>query len=284
MGSNYRKVLKNKYRYFSIPKTFFRLTLKKLPYFNVPIYIISMSNNKNITIQLSDQVALEMVFVEGGAFMMGSADSEATFDREKPQHNVQLPSFFIGKYPVTQQQWEAIMGTNPSRFNGPKRPVEKVSWNDIISEFLPAIRDRTGNEFRLPTEAEWEFAARGGIRCMGYIYSGSDQLDQVGWYTENSGNETHSGGQLMANELGLFDMSGNVWEWCEDDWHKNYDHAPKDGKAWVDNPRASERVLRGGCYWSDAVSCRSTGRYRYAPSGRGGGIGFRLALFLQSVG
>ena len=241
-----------------------------------------MKQSPILSIDLGNSISIELIYIEGGAFMMG--DQESEWKDEKPAHPVSISPFYLGKYPVKQEQWEAILGKNPSEFKGERKPVEMVSWDDITNEFLPAIKDRTGNEFRLPTEAEWEFAARGGIRNMGYIYSGSDQLDQVGWYTENSGNETHSVGQLMANELGLFDMSGNVWEWCEDDWHENYDHAPKDGKAWVDNPRASKRVLRGGGCWGDAVFCRSANRdreYAIVPERH---LGFRLALSLQSVG
>lgn len=162
---------------------------------------------------------------------------------------------------------------DPSTYKGLKRPVESISWNDIKEHFLPAIQKLTERDFRLPTEAEWEYAARGGKLSQGYQYCGSDKLDQVGWYDKNSNNKTHPVGQKMANELGLFDMSGNVWEWCEDDWHGNYDGAPSDDSGWVDSPRGSDpaflaatagrRVYSGGSYWRYAVDCRPAYRRRY---------------------
>ncbi len=147
------------------------------------------------------------------------------------------------------------------------------------------VPKETGRPFRLPTEAEWEYAARGGIYSQGYAYAGSDKLKQVGWYDENSNRETHDVGLLLANELGIHDLSGNVLEWCEDDWHGNYDGAPKDGSAWIDSPdRGGYRVVRGGDYFYRALYCRPAYRGRASPDGRGYDIGFRFLLPFQSVG
>jgi formylglycine-generating enzyme required for sulfatase activity len=235
-----------------------------------------------------------LIFVEGGTFTMG--DNNGGYNDEKPEHPVKVSSFYIGKFQVTQQLWEAVMKNNPSNFKGKRRPVEKVSWDDArdfitklndigeVQHFLRQL-DPPGETFRLPAEAEWEYAARGGIYSVGYRYAGSDELRQVGWYEENSGGETHEVGMLRPNELGLHDMSGNVWEWCEDDWHGNYNGAPEDGAAWIDSPaRGVYRVDRGGGYFYDPSFCRSTTRYDHSPSRRYDYLGLRLAVSLQSVG
>ena len=237
----------------------------------------------------------EMVFVEGGTFHMGSEedDIEAN-DWEKPAHDVRLDSFYIAKYPVTQAIWETVMGSNPSDFKGPNRPVENVSWNDIIQEFLPKLNKNTervrpeGTEYRLPTEAQWEYAARGGKYWNKYPfkYSGSDKLNEVAWYNENSHNETKPVGLKTPNLLDIHDMSGNVWEWCED-WYSSdfYKHCKQDGV--VENPcnrsMGTNRVRRGGSWDYDARLCRSTFRYFSTPSNRYINIGFRLALVFPSV-
>ncbi|MBQ3247459.1 MAG: SUMF1/EgtB/PvdO family nonheme iron enzyme, partial [Alistipes sp.] len=164
----------------------------------------------------------EMVFVKGGTFTMGATaeqGSDADSD-EKPAHSVTVSNFYIGKYEVTQAQWEAVMGKNPSRFKGDNLPVERVSWNDI-QKFIEKLNAKTGKRYRLPTEAEWEYAARGGNQSKGYKYSGSNDIGSVAWYTDNSSSPTHPVGQKQPNELGLYDMSGNVYEWCSD-WHGSY--------------------------------------------------------------
>ena len=155
-----------------------------------------------------------MVYVQGGTFMMGATSEQGSdaYDNEKPAHQVTLSSFSIGRYEVTQEEWQAVMGSNPSWFKGPKRPVENVSWDDCQA-FIKKLNEMTGKQFRLPTEAEWEFASRGGIKSQGYKYSGSNNLNSVAWYADNSGNTTHDVGQESPNELGIYDMSGNVWEW-----------------------------------------------------------------------
>ena len=212
----------------------------------------------------------EMVLVRGGSFKLGGT------------HPVTVPDFAIGKYPVTQKLWQAIMGKNPSNFKGEDLPVENVNWDDV-QKFLQKLNARfPGNNYRLPSEAEWEYAARGGAGSKGYTYAGSNDLDKVGWYSENSGNKTQPVGQKAPNELGLYDLSGNVWEWCEDDWHANLDSVPKDGSAWTDQPqRGAHRVHRGGSWLNGAGRCRVSHRYSWDPGNRNGDLGFRLASFLQ---
>ena len=194
-----------------------------------------------------------MVFVEGGTFQMGG--NIGSYD--KPIHKVSVKDFYIGKYPVTQAQWKKVMGDNKNRsyFKGDDLPVEGVSWRNAQA-FIAKLNEMTGLNYRLPTEAEWEYAARGGGKSKNYEYSGSNDLAKVGWYVKNSGRKTQPVGSLAPNELGLYDMSGNVWEWCEDDWHDNYENAPDDGSAWVNEPRGSSRVLRGGSWSGNSEHCR----------------------------
>ena len=229
------------------------------------------------TERLPSGPSFDMLLVEGGSFQMGGTDEEA-IDREKPIHEVEVPTFYLGKYPVTQGLWEAIMGNNPSGYKGPRHPVENVSWEDV-QKFLQRLNKETKQSYRLPTEAEWEFAARGGIHTEEYLYAGSDKLSEVGWYDDNAGNGTKVVGQLLENELGLFDMSGNVYEWCEDDYHDNYEGAPLDGSAWIDRPkRGGSRVLRGGAWGGAARRCRVSDRNHLAPVVRNDFVGFRLVL------
>ena len=176
------------------------------------------------------------------------------------------------------------MGDNPSFFKGKQRPVERVSWEDA-QIFIKKLNGITGKHFRLPSEGEWEYAARGGPHKSPYRYAGSDKLKEVGWFASNSHGETKPVGLKAPNELGLYDMSGNVWEWCEDDWHVDYQKAPDNGSAWIDSPdRGSLRVNRGGGYFDDAQGCRVSSRDFNTPSYRYRDLGFRLALSLQSVG
>ncbi len=231
----------------------------------------------------------DMVFVAGGAFLMGGQDEEAQ-DDEKPVHQVTLGDFSIGKYPVTQALWKAVMGqdNNPSFFSGDRRPVETVSWDDA-KIFIDKLNEKTGRAapglvYRLPTEAEWEYAARGGQASHVYLYAGSDDLKEVGWYYENSHRETKPVGLKDANELDMYDMSGNVWEWVEDHWHGNYEGAPANGSAWTDREEGSDRVLRGGGWSDDPRSCRVAYRGNSWPDYRLINLGFRLVLALQSAG
>ena len=218
-----------------------------------------------------------MVYVEGGTFMMGATSEQGSdaYDREKPAHQMTLSSFSIGKYEVTQEEWEAVMGSNPSYFKGKKLPVEKVSWDDC-QKFIRKLNQLTGKQFRLPTEAEWEYASRGGSMSRGYKYAGGNNLGSVAWYDDNSGNKTHEVGKKQPNELGLYDMSGNVWEWCQD-WYGDYSSSSQT------NPTGSSSgsycVYRGGS-WSDlARFCRVSYRDGDAPGFHIYDLGLRLALF-----
>lgn len=221
-----------------------------------------------------------MVFVEGGTFIMGCTAEQGKYceDNEKPPHKVTLNSYYIGQYEVTQAQWKAIMGNNPSSFKDcDDCPVEQVSWDDI-QIFLQKLNEKTGKKYRLPTEAEWEYAARGGNKSQKYKYAGSNDLDAVAWYGyEKSDSKPHPVGQKKANELGLYDMSGNVWEWCEDAWHKNYTGAPTDGSAWTGGDDSSLRVVRGGSWNYLPLNCRAAYRYGYYTVLRYSDLGFRVA-------
>jgi sulfatase modifying factor 1 len=214
----------------------------------------------------------ELVFVEGGTFQMGSSSGESD---EQPVHSVTLSSFNIGKYEVTQAQWKAVMGSNPSFFSGCDNcPVEQVSWNDV-QEFIRELNAQTGKNYRLPTEAEWEYAARGGKQSRGYTYSGSNDLGSVAWYYYNSGSKTHAVGGKQANELGIYDMSGNVFEWCSD-WYDNYSSYNETNPTGASS--GQNRVLRGGGWFTLAYGCRSAGRNWYYPDFRYYFGGFRLVL------
>ena len=217
-----------------------------------------------------------MVRIEGGTFTMGTTSEQASDarDDEKPTHLVTLSSFSIGKYEVTQEEWQAVMGSNPSNFKGAKRPVENVSWDDC-QVFIRKLNTLTGHCFRLPTEAEWEYAARGGNRSRGYKYAGGDNIGSVAWYDDNSSNETHPVGQKSPNELGLYDMSGNVFEWCQDRYG-DYSSSSQTNPTGASS--GSNRVTRGGGWIYDARICRSSLRFDYSPSYRYNFLGLRLAL------
>jgi formylglycine-generating enzyme required for sulfatase activity len=270
---------------------------------------------KQITLEEGSDIPAEMVFVEGGTFQMGSNNGH---DNEKPVHSVTVDDFYIGKYEVTQKERQEVMGNNPSNFKGDNRPVEEVSWYNAV-EFCNKKSEMEGfekcysgsgdnikcdftkNGYRLPTEAEWEYAARGGIESdnANYRYAGSNNLAEVAWYEDNSGDKTHPVGKKQPNELGLYDMSGNVWEWCWD-WYGNYSsssHTNNTGLLlkilatpyWYGNysssshtnPRGassgSYRVARGGSWGGHAGDCRVADRGSGAPDRSSSHIGFRLA-------
>ena len=231
----------------------------------------SQQNNSAILQKLQN----DMVYVAGGTFTMGCTSEQADEcnSDEKPAHQVILNAFYIGKYEVTQAQWYEVMGNNPSYFSGCNNcPVENVSWNDV-QDFIRKLNQKTGKNFRLPTEAEWEFTARGGNQSRGYKYAGSDRIDIVAWYDDNAGNKTHPVGQKGPNELGIYDMSGNVWEWCYD-WFGGY---PSTGENNPSGPsRGSYRLLRGGSWNRNAIYCRSASRYYFSPDYRNINFGFRL--------
>ncbi|MDR0895749.1 MAG: SUMF1/EgtB/PvdO family nonheme iron enzyme [Prevotellaceae bacterium] len=220
-------------------------------------------------------LTLEMVHVEGGTFTMGSPKSEPGRYDNEVQHQVTVSSFHIGKYEVTQGQWKAVMGDNPSGFKkGDNYPVENVSWNDVQG-FLRKLNAATGKHYRLPTEAEWEYAARGGNYSRGCIYSGSNSVGNVAWYSDNSGSSSHPVGQKSPNELGIYDMSGNVWEWCSD-WYGSYSTSAQTNPTGPSS--GSNRVLRGGSWNINAKYCRSAFRFHYDPGYRFSNFGFRLVL------
>jgi formylglycine-generating enzyme required for sulfatase activity len=216
---------------------------------------------------------IEMVWVEGGTFMMGSNEGD---EAEKPLHEVNLKGFYISKYEVTQEQWQKLMDNNPSNFSGcPKCPVEQVSWNDV-QDFIVKLNSKSGKGYRLPTEAEWEYAAKGGNKKSFYKYAGSGNIDEVAWYVSNAVSKTHAIGTKKANALGIFDMTGNVREWCSDWYDKNYyQYSTKS------NPEGAltgnYRVLRGGSFDDDASNCFPAYRFTGRPYGRLNYYGFRLA-------
>jgi formylglycine-generating enzyme required for sulfatase activity len=218
-------------------------------------------------------VKLEMAAIPGGSFMMGSPENEERrYDNESPQHQVTVPSFFMGKYPVTQAQYQAIMGTNPSYFKGSNRPVECVSWDNAVA-FCEKLSQITGKTYRLPSEAEWEYACRAGTTTPFHFgetittdlanYNGNYTYGQEpkGVYRRET---TEVGSFGVANNFGLYDMHGNVWEWCQDNWHSNYEGAPIDGSAWLGiEKNTNTRLLRGGSWVNDPDYCRSAFRYTF---------------------
>ena len=235
----------------------------------------SLSGNA-LTIPVKNGISIEMVKVEDGSFDMGATPEMQNPDEdEKPVHRVTLTNnYYIGKYEVTQALWQAVMGSNPSSFKGYDLPVEEVSWNDC-QDFISKLNAMTGKRFRLPTEAEWEYAARGGKKSRGYQYSGSNTLGDVAWYGDNSGSKTHAVGTKQPNELGIYDMTGNVWEWCQD-WYDSYSSSPQTNPTGAAS--GSSRVFRGGsCYFS-ARDCRTSYRDCITPDYRDGNLGLRLVL------
>ncbi len=222
-----------------------------------------LDNKTSFIENLPNGITLKMVSLPAGEFLMGSPDSDSDAQsREKPQHQVQVNSFAIGKYPVTQAQYEAVMGTNPSYFkNNPQNPVEQVSWEDAQA-FCQKLSQITGKTYRLPTEAEWEYACRAGTTTRYYFGDDAGQLGDYAWHKGNSQDKTHPVGQKKPNAWGLHDMIGNVWEWCEDDWHSTYENAPRDGSAWLIKDDRSQ-ILRGGSWCNNPKYCRSAYRTYY---------------------
>ena len=233
----------------------------------------SLSGN-TITIPVKDGISFEMVRVEAGTFAMGATpEMKDPFNWEKPVHQVtQTNDYYIGKYEVTQALWQAVMGNNPSNFKGENLPIENVSWNDC-QEFISKLNRITGKTFRLPTEAEWEYAARGGNKSRGYQYSGSSNLSDVAWYWVNSDSKTHAVGSKQANELGIYDMSGNVLEWCQD-WYGFYSSSSQLNPTGATS--GSYRMSRGGSWNNGARLCRSSYRDCNSPDYRNIYHGLRL--------
>ena len=215
-------------------------------------------------------VSFKMIAVKGGTFQMGSDD---VFDDVKPVHWVTLSDYYIGETEVTQELWNAVMGSNPSNFGDMQHPVEMVSWDDCQT-FISRLNELTGKTFRLPTEAQWEYAARGGNKSKGYTYSGSNEIDDVAWYWENSYYITHPVKTKAPNELGIYDMTGNVGEWCSDwyDFYSSVAQTDPTGPA-----KGSGRVSRGGSWNNDPTGCRFASRSYVTPTFSGANLGLRLA-------
>mgnify|MGYP003276948403 FL=1 len=220
-------------------------------------------------------VQFTMVEVGGGTFTMGATSEQGSdaWDEEKPAHEVTLSDYYIGQTEVTQALWEAVMGSNPSDSKGDNLPVERVSWDDC-QVFIQKLNQLTGKQFRLPTEAEWEYAARGGRKSRGYKYAGGNNIDSVAWCDGNSGNETHPVATKQANELGIYDMSGNVLEWCSD-WCGDYTSSSQSDPQGSSS--GSFRVIRGGCYYNFARNCRVSYRISNTLDYRSGYLGLRLS-------
>ncbi|MBM3860215.1 MAG: formylglycine-generating enzyme family protein [Verrucomicrobia bacterium] len=228
----------------------------------------------NLTVDLGGGVKMEFVAVRPGTFMMGSTRS----DNEKPVREVTIAKpFYMGKHEVTQEQWEQIMGDNPSYFKDPKNPVEQVNWEDC-RDFLAKLNKKVpGRAFRFPTEAEWEYACRAGS-TNDYCFGNSETvLREYAWYIGNETGRPHAVGQKKPNAWGLYDMHGNVWEWCQDFYHGTYEGAPTDGSAWIEGG-TTNRVARGGSWYSSASYVRSAYRGRPALGYRGVVYGLRLVV------
>jgi formylglycine-generating enzyme required for sulfatase activity len=218
----------------------------------------------------TNSIGMKFVLIPAGEFMMGSNE----YDSEKPVHNVTISKpFYLGVYPVTQREWKAVIGDNPSGFKGDDLPVENISWHDA-QEFINKLNEKEEiSKYRLPSEAEWEYAARAGTTTRYSFGDDESKIGEYAWYWENSGNKTHPVGQKQSNPWGLYDMHGNVWEWVQDKYHNGYDGAPIDGSAWEDGGGA-DRVFRGGGWDCTAELCRSAFRFFNDPGDLD--LGFRL--------
>jgi formylglycine-generating enzyme required for sulfatase activity len=239
---------------------------------------------KTDIIELPRVIELEMIAIPGGNFLMGSPDSEARRSTtESPQHQVTLAGFWMGKYPVTQAQYQAIMGNNPSYFKGDNRPVENVSWHEAM-EFCDFLSQKLGQHYTLPSEAQWEYACRAGTTTP--FYFGDTLTTNIanydGNYTYANGlkgiyrEKTTEVGSFPPNGFGLYDMHGNVWEWCLDHFHDSYNGAPSDGSAWVTGGNSDLRILRGGSWFCIPRLCRCAYRFSNSPDYRSSRNGFRV--------
>jgi len=244
---------------------------------------VALSAPQSFTLDLGNKVKLEMIAIPSGSFWMGSPDGVG-YGNERPRHEVAIAPFWISKYPITQAQYQEIAGKNPSNFKGNQRPVEQVSWWETIA-FCGKLRGKSDRVFRLSSEAEWEYACRAGTETPFYFgeTTSTEQVNYDGNYTYGAGKEgeyrkqTTDVGIFPANAFGLYDMHGNVWEWCADHWHGNYDDAPIDGSAWITANDKESRLLRGGSWVDNPDYCRSAYRYNLSPDFQGDDIGFRVA-------
>jgi formylglycine-generating enzyme required for sulfatase activity len=252
---------------------------------------VNINAQSSFTEDLGNGVKLEMIAIPGGTFWMGSPANEAERgDNESPQHQVTVPSFFMGKYPLTQAQYQAIMGKNPAYFKGNNRPVENVSWDDAV-RFCQKLSQRTGKNYRLPSEAEWEYACRAGTKTP-FSFGDNITTDLVnydGTYPYKSApkgkyrEQTTDVGTFPPNAFGLYDMHGNLDEWCLDDWHENYIDAPTDGSAWNSQSGSNTKLLRGGSWNADAGRCRSANRDRDLRDSRYSFCGFRVVSSFRTL-
>ncbi len=225
---------------------------------------------------ITNSIGMEFMLIPAGEFDMGSPSNEVgRYNDEGPVHHVTISkAFYLGKYEVTQKQWRDVMGTSPSSFKGDDLPVEQVSWNEV-QQFIQKLNEKeSANKYRLPSEAEWEYAARGGTKTRYYFGDDESKLGDYAWFYDNSGSKTHDVGQKNPNPWGLYDMHGNVWEWVQDIYQSSYNSAPTDGSAWEGG--GSVRVVRGGSWFSYAGGCRSAFRSLYDPGPRSLDLGFRL--------
>lgn len=251
--------------------------------------------------RLPEGLHLDMIRIEGGSFQMGSEDHE----REQPVYQVKVPDFYLGRYPVTVSQYLSFANHTGANYpewleegssyhihtgtddhykrrgnalTHPDHPVVGISWENAVA-FCRWLSEYSETPYRLPSEAEWEYAVRGGNKSLGFPYAGSHKLKEVAWYSRNSHGTTQTVGLKLPNELGLHDMSGNVWEWCADHWHENYDDAPADGSARKGNAQETGRVRRGGSWYYDVNDCRVADRNGIDTDFRNDDMGFRVARY-----
>jgi len=265
---------------FSVSPKSWHLSLTEWRGVLVSFFGITITESPIISPLIDPVAGIEMIFVKGGTFAMGCTTEQSNCsDDEKPVHNVTLNDFYLGKHEVTQKQWNLVMDSEPSNFKGDNLPVENVSWYDawLFILKLNLMNTMPGKKYRFPTEAEWEYAARGGVTSSGYMYSGSNNINDVAWYESNSGNKTNIVGTRTSNELGLYDMSGNVLEWVNDWYDKEYyTRSPQTNPMGPDF--GSSHVYRGGSLDFEAEHCRVSYRAYYAPHNHFEYLGFRLAL------
>ncbi|MCL2510429.1 MAG: SUMF1/EgtB/PvdO family nonheme iron enzyme [Bacteroidales bacterium] len=262
-----------------IPNSEIKIEIKKEGYETKEITkCYETSGNKELDVKLDKLgIGLSMAFVEGGTFTMGGTVEQGNdcSNNEKPTRTVTLKDYYISKYPITQKQWKEIMGSNPSNFTkNEENPVENVNW-DMIQIFVKKLNEKTGKKYRLPTEAEWEYACRGGKYSAHYKYGGSNSIGEVAWYKDNSENKTHKVGTKKANELGIYDMSGNVYEWVRD-IYGNYISGDQINPTGAKS--GSYHIFRGGSYRCSSNMCRVSFRYYASPDFCSGDLGFRLVL------
>lgn len=225
----------------------------------------------------SPSTGVEFMEIPAGEFEMGTPSNEMdSSESESPVHKVTIKNaFLLGKTPVTQEQWEKIMGNNPSRFKGRDRPVEMVSWHEV-QQFIEKINEKEStSKYRLPSEAEWEYACRAGTQTRYFFGNNTSKLKEYAWYVENSGTKTHPVARKNPNPWGLFDIHGNVWEWVSDKFHENYLGAPSDGTSWQDAD-IPDIVSRGGSWYCTPDFCRSASRFKRKPDNNLGNLGFRV--------